>query len=250
MEQKLANVVRVDVLGIPVDVVKPDELPLVLADLLADSGSHQIVFIRLWDLIRARFNRSYRLTLRGASLVLPISRSILRGARFLHRREPYRYHPFDFVIRLLNVVEEKRASLYILGLKRKDILKVEGNVRRTFPGAALVGRYNGYYPPDLEKDIVLAIKKASPSVLLVGPGVPKGDRWIYDRKAQFSGGIYLYSSEVLEILADRRRRPSRQAFERGSAGRLEALLRPWRLLRLPGYLLYWFLLLVYRVLKK
>lgn len=250
MEQKLANVIRVDVLGIPVDVVTAEDLPSVLTDLLADGGRHQVVFIRLWDLMRARFNRIFRLTLRGASLVIPVSRTIQRGAKFLHRREPHRYHPFDFVIRLLNVVEEKRASLYILGLKRKDILKVEGNVRRTFPGAALVGRYNGYYPADVENDIVLAIKKAAPSVLLVGPGVPRGDRWIYDRKPQFNGGIYVYSGEVLEILADRRRKPSRKAFERGSAGRMEGLVRPWRLLRLPVYLWYWFLLLVYRLLKK
>ena len=250
MEQKLANVVRSDVLGIAVDVIKPEDLPAVIAALLARPQRHQVVFLRTWDLIRARHNRSLRLMLRSAALVIPVSKGIQRGARFLHRREPVRYHPFDFVIRMLNVVEEKRASLYILGLKRRDILLVENNIRRTFPGIALVGRYNGYYSSGVEPDIVLAIKKAAPSVLLVGPGVPGRDRWIAAKQQELHPGIYLWSGEVLEILADRRQRPPRKAFERGTDTLPDAFKRPWRVLRLFGYLWYSVLLLAYRALKK
>ena len=250
MERKLADVVRTDVLGVPVDVVKSQDLPSVIAALLAEPGRNQIVFLRTWDLMRARRSRAVRLMLRNAALVIPVSRGIQRGARFLLRRVPERYHPFDFVIRMLNVVEEKRASLYLLGLKRKDIVLVEGNIRRTFPGIALVGRYNGYYPSSVEPDIIMAIKKAAPSVLLAGPGVPRRDRWINDRKSQLHPGIYVWSAEVLEILADRRQRPPRKSFERGTDTLADAVRRPWRILRLFVYAWYGLLLLAYRVLKK
>lgn len=250
MEQRLESVVRTDVLGVPVDVVKPEDLPAVFAQLVEDRQHHQIVFIRLWDLLKARRNRSFRMTLRNASLVIPVTKGIISGARFLQRREPYRYSPFDFVIKLLNAVEQKRASLYLLGLRRNELLRVEQNIRETFPGIRLVGRYAGYYPASVETDIVTAIKKAAPSLLLAGTGVPHGNRWLSGKMAEFHPGIYLWSQEVMDILADRRTRPSRRAVEMGTDYLGEALRRPWRILRFFVYGWYLLLLLVYRLLKK
>lgn len=250
MEQKIEGIIRTDVLGIPVDVVRPEDLPAVIERILEDKRHHQIVFIRLWDLMKARRNRALRLTLRKATLVLPVTKGILRGARFLLRREPFRYSPFDFVIKTLNVLEQKQASLYLLGLKRNDLMRVEHNIRETFPGIRLVGRYAGYYHPSVEADIVTAIKKASPSLLLAGPGVPRGNRWLSDKMDQFHPGIYLWSHEALDIFADRRARPSRSSIEMGTEYLGEAISRPWRVMRVAVYAWYALLLLVYRVLKK
>jgi N-acetylglucosaminyldiphosphoundecaprenol N-acetyl-beta-D-mannosaminyltransferase len=242
-----AQVQRIRVIGVPVDVVPPDQLEAVVEGMLADPGQDQLVFLRLEDLMRARRNQDFRRLVQGARLVVPTTPGIVRGARFLGLAEPARYEPFNFVIRLLGILEKKSASLYIFGLGRRYLLQVEQNLRETFPGLRLVGRYPGHYPRGLERDIITAIKKASPSMLLVGPGVPRADRWILRNKASLNDGLYLAAPEVLNIFADRR---SRQA-PGGLAGFFRrlgyTLTHPWRVLRVFMYLWYGVLLLVYRI---
>ena len=77
------EVERIRVAGVPVDVIRPEQLEKVLFELLATSGTKQIVFLSVWNLLKARRNPEYKLCLENASLVLPISKSIIRGAAFL-----------------------------------------------------------------------------------------------------------------------------------------------------------------------
>lgn len=46
-------------------------------------------------------------------------------------------------------------------------------MRSTFKGLQVVGRYVGYYPKSVEDDIVQAIYKASPSLVLVSEELKK-----------------------------------------------------------------------------
>lgn len=245
----IEHVRRIRVVGVPVDVVSPEHFESVVGRMLSDPGQDQLVFLRLQDLMKARRNGEYRRLLQGARLVVPTTPGIVRGARFLGLGEPARYEPFNFVIRLLGVLEKKRASLYLFGLGRRHLLGVEQNLRETFPGLRLVGRYPGYYPRSLERDIITAIKKASPSMLLLGPGVPGGERWIQRHKASLNHGLYLSAPEVMEIFADRRARQSEGGFGPVARSMGYTITHPWRMLRGIMYLWYGVLLVVYRVFK-
>ncbi|MFP4010112.1 MAG: WecB/TagA/CpsF family glycosyltransferase [Spirochaetaceae bacterium] len=247
MMKRSKRVHRIRVVGVPVDVIPPEDMESVVAEMLAGSGRQQVVFLRLRDLMRARRSAEFRRLVENAGLIVPITPGIVRGARFLRRREPVRYEPFNFVIRLLGILEGRRASAYLFGLGRKYLMQVEHNLRETFPGLRLVGRYPGYYPRGLEQDIITAIKKAQPTLLLVGPGVPWPDRWILRHKAVLNPGIYLAAPEVLEIFADRRAREAEGRSARALHAVSGIVLHPWRVLRLFMYLWYGLLLLVYRL---
>ncbi|MFP4374808.1 MAG: WecB/TagA/CpsF family glycosyltransferase [Spirochaetaceae bacterium] len=245
----LERVRRIRVVGVPVDIIPADHLEEVIGAMLSDPGQDQLVFLTLRDLMRARRNAEYRRLVQNARLIIPTTPGIVRGARFLGHGEPTRYEPFNFVIRLLGILEKKSASLYLFGLGRRYLLQVEQNLRETFPGLRLVGRYPGYYPRGLERDIITAIKKASPSMLLVGPGVPRGERWIQRNKASLNNGLYLAAPQVLDIFADRRTRQKDTGFGAFARSLAHGLTRPWRMVRALTYLWYGVLLLVYRIFK-
>ncbi|MFW6223881.1 MAG: WecB/TagA/CpsF family glycosyltransferase [Spirochaetota bacterium] len=245
----LERVRRIRVVGVPVDIIPADHLEEIIGAMLSEPGQDQLVFLTLRDLMRARRNAEYRRLVQNARLIIPTTPGIVRGARFLGHGEPTRYEPFNFVIRLLGILEKKSASLYLFGLGRRYLLQVEQNLRETFPGLRLVGRYPGYYPRGLERDIITAIKKASPSMLLVGPGVPRGERWIQRNKASLNNGLYLAAPQVLDIFADRRTRQKDTGFGAFARSLAHSLTRPWRMVRALTYLWYGVLLLVYRIFK-
>ena len=50
---------RIELLGVPVDVVKPENMEKVLFSLHEQAGIKQIVFITVWDLLKAKRNATY-----------------------------------------------------------------------------------------------------------------------------------------------------------------------------------------------
>ncbi len=143
---------RVSVLGVPVSVFSLDDIDDVLSALLAGERFQQVVFISLWDLLRARRNRRFGQMVRDAAMVVPTSRSICRAARFLGKSQPEAYQPFEFVIRILGALERRGGTLYVLGLHRKSLQTADFTIRQTYPGLRLVGRHQGYFGHERESD--------------------------------------------------------------------------------------------------
>ena len=237
---------RIRVAGVPVHILASNELEAIIAGALRSDEPFQIVFLRLWDLMRAKWNSEYKRMLEQAGLVVPVSRAILFGARFQEKRTPIRYSPFEFVIRVLGMLERRNHSLYLLGGRPAELKRVDGNVRRTFPGLRLLGRYVGTYPKTHHDAILTALRKAGPNFTLIGPGPTARERWVARNRPFLPPGIYLWSAEVFEILAEKRNRVPREVFERGTDFLHDGLRRPWRVLRLPVYGWYLLLLLYHR----
>lgn len=71
-------------------------------------------------------------------------------------------------------------------------------MRSTFRGLQIVGRCVGYYQKQDEENIIQAISKASPSLVLVSEGIKKKDFWSYSNKEKFSSGIFCITGTQLE----------------------------------------------------
>ncbi len=240
---------RIKVLDVPVDSVDPDMTPRVVEELL-DNGQHnQIVFLSLRGLLRARRDPELMRCLRDAALILPVSLPIVQGARFLKTGALSLFNTFEHTIRILSVVEKVKGSVYLLGA-RKTILEVaEENLRGSFHGIRVVGRFYGYFPRTVEPDIVTAIKKSSPSMVLVGSGVPGKDKWLNRHRRELNPGISLWAGNCFEVFAGKEKQTSRKLHAAG-LGVLSGIgRRPWRVAAIFPYFYYLVLLLGYRIFK-
>jgi len=240
---------RIYVLNVPVDVVSPEHLEGVVKGLLSNNETNQIVLITLRDLLRARRNKEYFSCLNTAALVLPISPSILRGAKFLLRDMPIRYMPFEFAIKLLGILEQNNGSLYLIGQRQPDLQVIESNLRDSFPGLRIVGRCNGYFKKEREEDIILAIRKAAPSLLLAGRGIPQNDLWITQNKKKFSPGLFFYCGECFDIISGRKQRPPKALWNSRFYYFPDLIKRPWLLFGIFIRIYYGILLLFHRIWK-
>ena len=247
MAATVAGARRIDYLTIPVHDLPEERLDEAVRNMLATGGQHQIVLVNTWDLLRARRNHDYARVLHNASLVIPTTRGIQQVCRFLRRPVPAHYAPFDFVIKLLGVLERYRKSVYLLGSTHRSIQISASNLRTSFPGVNIVGRCAGYYKRPAEENIVMAIRKASPSLLLVGNGIRGKERWLLEKRTLLSEGIMLSCGDCFEVFAGKKRRISRESWDRGSYVLPMLLTRPWRLLRGFVYLIFALVLLVARI---
>ena len=245
-------------LKVPLDIVSPEELSEIIYSLLpppagsdgvAPNKGRDIVLLSLWDLLRARRSGEYRNYVLNAALVLPISKSLVSGARFLKGKQLIRYMPFNFVISILSLLERQERSLYLLGGSNRVIRKAEKNIRSTFPRLGIVGRYGGTIRKPEEPAIMEAIRKTSPSLLLVGKGVRGEELWIARNSAALNPGLRLWCSDLFDVFAEKSRRPRDAVFEKGLEGIGFCLRNPLRFFRIFLYLWYKILLFVYKFFK-
>ncbi|MCS7244359.1 MAG: WecB/TagA/CpsF family glycosyltransferase [Candidatus Calescibacterium sp.] len=67
--------------------------------------------------------------------------------------------------------------VFILGARKESLDKAVQNLRSLYLGSSIVGYHHGYFEDDAV--VIDQINKVSPSVLLVGMGSPKQEKWIY-----------------------------------------------------------------------
>ncbi len=244
------TVERLSVLKVPIDIVLPETIPELALVLSEGSESKHIVLLSLMDLLRARRIGEYRDYVKQSSLVIPISKSVIGGTRFLTGRTPYRYMPFEFVIKLLTGLESASRSIYLFGGRKRILRIAERNLRQTFPRLNIVGRCAGTYSKRSEVDIITAIRKASPSLLLVGRGVPGGERWIERNKEKLGSSVQLWCSDLFDVFAEAKKRPSKRTFDRGLESFSLCFRNPFRVFRFLPYLYYKYLLLFYKIFRR
>jgi N-acetylglucosaminyldiphosphoundecaprenol N-acetyl-beta-D-mannosaminyltransferase len=229
---------RVLICNVPIDILPPEQITTVLENLLMAPGAHQIIFLRIPDFMRALRNPEYRACLHAAALVLPVSMGLKTASQKLKLPAPYRYSPFTFAVQMLNVLERVAGSYYILGDQALPLGTIEKNLRQTFPLAQTLGRYVGYFSPAMEQNIVTAVAKAAPNLLLLGPGVPGRNLWPYRNRRVFRRGIQLWCGECFDYFALRQRRPNRVSFRKGREYFHELMIHPWRLAHVPVNLMF------------
>ena len=249
-DEVASNRERIYFLKVPIDIVQPDQLGLLAFQILAEEKESNIVLLSLWDLLRARRKGEYRNYVQNAALVIPISKSIIRGIRFVLKKQAVRYMPFDFVIRLLTALENLEFSCYLLGGGKRVLAKTEKNLRDTFPSLRIVGRYPGYFRRSIQTNIIEAIRKSSPSLLLVGKGVRSGERWIARNSVQLGKGMRLWCSDLYDVFAERKRRPSQAVFAHGLEWVGFCMQNPFKLLRIFPFMYYNLLLLANKIFKR
>jgi len=246
----LTNLQRITLLKVPMDIVPDDQLARITRDLADSEGHKTIVFLAYSKFMKARRDPDFLAQLHRAALIVPVSRSLEAGCRFLKLPELVRHYPFDFVIRFLGTLEEQRRTAYLLGEHHEAIQTIAANMRTSFPRLNLVGRHTGHYHREKEAPILQAIQKATPTVLLVGPGVPGREKWLFRQGTDLPVRVSLHSEETFRIMAGRKHRASKASFRKGTYELHRSLLNPLRLFRVFSYCWYGLLLLVQRLRKK
>ncbi len=249
VHQRPASVTRISLLKVPLDIIPEDQVAELARGFASGTEHRSIIFLTFQTLLKANRNAELLGHLQSAALVVPVSKSLEFACRFLKLPMPIRHHPFDFTIKLLGALEERRNTLYLLGENHQGLQTVAGTMRATFPGLTLVGRHSGFYGRENEAPILTAINKATPTVLLLGPGIAGREKWIFRQGKGLPVKISIYSEEAFRIMAGRKKRPTRRGFRKGTSELSRMITNPLRLFQVFPYLWFGILLLAYRLKK-
>lgn len=85
----------------------------------------------------------------------------------------------DLFLRLVELAEQKRYSIYLFGAQEDSVRKVKAVFESKYPELRIAGYRNGYFSEDEEAEIVEDIARSNADMLFVAFSSPKKEYWIH-----------------------------------------------------------------------
>lgn len=194
------------ILGVPFDVVTIDEALSKAEQYVQDRKPHVIVHLSLPLLSFARRNKTIKMFLEEADLIIPTGRYIHWAARFLKRPAAAPIDSSIFVKRLLVQSADLGKKVYLFGGKGYTVDMAYENLKKEMDRLFVIGRYRGNYRRQEHENIVTAIGKASPDYFFVGLGSPNEENWVNWNRKRTNAKLTVLIENLLDLFAGKIRK--------------------------------------------
>ncbi len=202
---------RYTLLGINVDLLTEQEIFDKIMEISEGDKSEHVILLDTYLLMKAQFDKSLAQIINSAALVIPISKGITGGLKFITGQTGECHNFFNLIIRLLSRLTDFKRNIYMIGGKNEKIIRrAETNVKGSFPGIRLMGTYHMGYKKPFEKNLITAMQKTSPSLVIVSTGRPKQEQWIARNKKGFPKGVFIGVEDFVQIIGGKDKNASRK----------------------------------------
>lgn len=99
---------------------------------------------------------------------------------------------FSSLLHVLSLLEERGGSIFLLGGNPRQCNTVYTNCKHTFPKLNILGRHPGFTSIKQGKDVIKALQKLRPGLLLLGNNMKDGDVWLFENRDLLPPSICLW----------------------------------------------------------
>lgn len=192
-------------------------------------------------------DRAYHEVLGKAARVLPDGIGIHLACRLLGTSLRANVNGTDLFPKLCEKAVAAGVPLYLLGARPGVAQAAADAMCARFPGLAIAGVRDGYFPPEEEPAVLEAINRSGAGVLLVAMGAPRQELWLEARRERLVPPVRMGVGGLFDFYSGRIPRAPVWMREIG-------LEWTWRLLQEPGRMWRRYLignpLFLYRVSRK
>jgi N-acetylglucosaminyldiphosphoundecaprenol N-acetyl-beta-D-mannosaminyltransferase len=169
---------RVDVLGVPIDALRMDEVLIRVDQAIERRSRLQIGVVNAAKLVNMRRDPLLRQDVLASNILLADGASVVWASRLLGDPLPERVAGIDLMLAMLARGAKRGHRFYCLGATRDVLDRAVDRMQADFPGVQVVGRHDGYFSNDQEEVVAQAIAAARADVLFVAMTSPKKENFL------------------------------------------------------------------------
>jgi N-acetylglucosaminyldiphosphoundecaprenol N-acetyl-beta-D-mannosaminyltransferase len=172
------------IFDVPIDLGRPDELLRRITGWAAQRAPgtppRQVMYANAHVLNQSAAHTELRTALMRADLVYCDGYGVRLAAKALDAPIPHRMTGADWIWSLAALCQQTGQSIYLLGSDAGIARRAAERLSATFPGLDVVGAHHGYFEVGSHHDdrVIEDINARRPSIVLVGMGTPKQERWV------------------------------------------------------------------------
>lgn len=225
---------KVDILGVKIDRITPEEAIDQVRDYLYSSRPHYLVTPNPEIIMAAQKDKDYQEILNGASLALADGFGLKLAARYLKRPLKKRITGVDFVWRIAKLAQEEDACLYLFGAGEGVAQKAAERLQKKYPHLRISAE-SGFRNKNRisDQEIVQDINRTQPKILLVALGFPKQEKWIAQNLPRLNSvRVTMGVGGAFDFIAGRIPRAPKLMRKLGLEWIFRLLVQPWRFNRI------------------
>lgn len=178
---------------IPIDSI--DTANKLLTEMVNDGGYRYSVAINAEKIMLYRRNSQLCEAIEQSPFPFSDGAGAVFALRWLHGKRSVK---LDLPKTVLNLANANSWRLFVLG-SQEEVNRIACEViNQLYPNIQLVGRLNGF---ESEERIILAIRKVSPQIVLVGLGSPKQELFAHKLKNLLVPTFMIGCGGALDVLA-------------------------------------------------
>lgn len=190
-----------EILGVPFDALTMEEAVEKAISLLTTEGKHMVCTPNPEIVMEAQSDRELFNILHEADLVVPDGVGVVWASKYSQIPLKERVAGYDLTQNLFQKLAQTEHTFYFFGGAPGVAAGAARAMAKAYPGLKIVGVHNGYFDEAEEKKIIYDIKKTSPSILLVGLGAPKQEKWIYENMRLFGARLSIGVGGCFDVMA-------------------------------------------------
>jgi len=189
------------ILGIPLTALTLADIPQVVVSLIQSSGKKTFFYVNAHCLNLANQDKEYKKILQQASLVYSGGIGPILASKILGRPLLERTPTPDFIFDVFLIAQQKNWSVYLLGTKKGSLQKTVNKLQKKFPELKIVGYHHGFFNAQEEKEIMKEINLKKPTMVIVGMGTPKQEKWIADHKNKLDTKVLWVVGALFDVIS-------------------------------------------------
>lgn len=231
---------KTHVLGVPFDAVTMEQAVEKAKKMLGEEGQHFICTPNPEIVMEAQKDKELMDILHEADMVIPDGIGVVWASKYSEIRLKERVAGYDLTQNLMAELAATGETFYFFGGAPGVASTAARMMMKKYPGLKVVGVHNGYFDEKEEKKIIQDIKTKSPSILLVGLGAPKQEKWIYDNIRLVGAKVAIGVGGSFDVMAGNVKRAPKIFQKLGLEWFYRLITQPtrWRrMMRLPKFAL-------------
>lgn len=192
---------RISILGVPLDRMSYDEAVRRAEVLLEAEGAKSIVTPNAEIIMMAKGNPELKKALTNSDMCFPDGIGVVIASRIMGEPLRGRTAGFDLMIKLFEMSNMHKRSVYLLGGKPGIAELAAINIKVKYPQICVSGTHHGYFTKEEEAKIIEDINGAKPSLLLIALGAPKQEIFMNTYKGQLRCGVMMGVGGSLDVLS-------------------------------------------------
>jgi N-acetylglucosaminyldiphosphoundecaprenol N-acetyl-beta-D-mannosaminyltransferase len=195
-----SDVEHVDLLGVPISVLRLPDLIDLAADGARLKGRMTVLYVNVHCMNVAHRDSRYAEILRHSDIVYCDGTGVRLAARLAGLNIPERMTGADWIDDLCARAAGEGLSIFLLGGEPGVADDAAATLRRRHPGLRIVGTLPGY---TIDGTTVRRINRSRPDILLVGMGTPRQEKWIHAHRAHLDVPVVWAVGALFDFVSGR-----------------------------------------------
>ncbi len=194
---------RVSFLNTYFDHMSSSEAIELLLERLFKWQGGRVYYGNAHTMVTAAKNPALAEALERSDLLLADGSGVRWGSALLGKPLIHNLNGTDLVPSLCKNGAAKGLSIYLLGAKPGIAQKAAANLKKACPGLVIAGTQHGYFSETETNQVLEAIRKSRPQLLLVAMGVPTQEIWIDQYATQLPSITCMGVGGLFDFIAKR-----------------------------------------------